>query len=668
MLHPKKEISLASFHRRTLPDNIADLKQLFPCILGSLIMAATIMLLKDLYALWKFEYQSCVRFWVDFVILTVLFIIHFRKHPHFLLKASLVFFASVCVLLCAVGLIWRQYYRSSAYPSLDNGKQQLYADKKVMVIVPHEDDDLNLLSGVLDEFVRYGSDVYPVFVSNGDHDVTAETRMREALSVMDQIGIPSDRVTFLGYGDQYNEDGPHVYNGEPGQVLTSYNWHTETYGTDVHAVYREGRSYTSDHFLEDIHDVIWDCQPDILFCSDYDSHADHEAVSLAFEKVLGRLLKEHPDYRPLVFKGYAYATAWEAPSDFYAINLLSTQRIHPSPEIYNWENRVRLPVQDSSLAHSLIRCETAKQLALHHSQNAFERAGSIINGDKVFWYRDTHSLCYQEDIQVTSGNGSLLNDFMLLESTDVTKLHHVPADGTWIPTDEVKTATVTFSAPQDIVCIRLYDNPSTDSNVLQCLLTFSDGTSVECGPLPTQGAALIIPVEKSGITGFSVQLLETVGDQAGLTEIEAFAAQPEPGLRYIKLMDDQENFVYDYCMTEGDTMTIHAYCQGLTEEEIQSLTVRTDNARCTASIQNGTIALTCPKGCSTVLTVQLEGTDISDTVRVCHPGTLSRRVQSMFRKLDKILFAKYADYLNDPVFYLRRSAVYKILQPILNHN
>ena len=643
------------------------LKELFPCILGSLIMAATIMLLKDLYALWKFEYQSVLRFWVDFVILTVLFIIHFRKHPRFLFKASLIFLACVCVLLSAAGLIWRQYYRSSVYPSLDGGKQQLYADKKVMVVVPHEDDDLNLMSGVLEEFVHYGSTVYPVFVSNGDHDVTAETRMREALSVMDRIGIPSENVIFLGYGDQYSEDSPHIYNAEPGQVVTSYSWHDATYGTEAHAVYREGRSYTSDHFLEDIHDVIWDYQPDILFCSDYDGHADHQAVSLAFEKAMGRLLKEHPEYRPSVFKGYAYAGAWNAASDFYAINLLSTQDGRSSPEIYNWEDRIRLPVRDGSLAHSLLRCETSLQLALHHSQNAFERADSIVNGDKVFWYRDTNSLCYQADIQVTSGNGTLLNNFMLLDSTNVVSLRHVPADGTWVPTDDKKEATVTFSEPRDIASIRLYDNPSADSNVLRCLLTFSDSTSLECGPLPAQGAAMTVPVDKHGITSFSVQLIETEGDQAGLTEIEAFSAQPEPGLRYVKLMDSDGNFMYDYCMTECDTMTIQTYCQGLTEEEIQSLTVQVDNARCAASIQNGVIELTCPKGSHTVLTLQLDGTDISDTVQVSHPGALSRRVQSLFRMLDKVLFTKYTTYLNDPVFYLRRSAVYKMLQPVLEH-
>ena len=628
-------------------------------------MAVTIMLLKDLYGLWKFEYQSCARFWIDFVILTALFIIHFRKHPRFLLKGSLIFLVCVCDLLSAAGLIWRQYYRSSVYSSLDNGKRQLYADQTVMVIVPHEDDDLNLMSGVLEEYVRYGSTIYPIFVSSGDHDVTAETRMQEALAVMDRIGIPAENVIFLGYGDQYNEDGPHIYNAEPGQVVTSYSWHDATYGTEAHAVYRAGRSYTSDHFLEDIHDVIWDYRPDILFCSDYDSHADHEAVSLAFEKVMGRLLKEHPEYRPSVFKGYAYATAWNAASDFYAINLLSTQEGQSSPGIYNWADRVRLPVQDGSLAHSLLRCETSLQLALHHSQNAFERAGSIVNGDKVFWYRDTNSLCYQADIQVTSGDGGLLNNFMLLDSKNVTSLRHVPADGTWVPTDDEKTATVTFSEPQDIACIRLYDNPSADSNVLRCLLSFSDGTSVECGPLPAQGSALSISVEKSGITRFSVQLLETEGEQAGLTEIEAFSAQPEPGLRYVKLMDGEGDFMYDYCMTEGSTMIIRPYFQGLTAEEIQHLSVRTDTARCTASIQDGVIELTCPKGSSTILTVQLDGTDISDTVRVSHPGSLSRRVQSMFRMLDKILFAKYTTYLNDPVFYLRRSAVYKMLQPVL---
>ena len=36
-----------------------------------------------------------------------------------------------------------------------------------MVIVPHEDDDLNLVSGVIEKYVENGSEIYTVFATNG---------------------------------------------------------------------------------------------------------------------------------------------------------------------------------------------------------------------------------------------------------------------------------------------------------------------------------------------------------------------------------------------------------------------------------------------------------------------------------------------------------------------
>lgn len=639
-------------------------KQLSICILGGLILSASLLLLMDCYALWTQQTHRLSRFGIELVSLMALFALLFRKRPATLLKASLVFLGCICAAFLAVGLIWHRFYTSSDFPSIDNGKQQLYAGKRVMVIVPHEDDELNLISGVLNEYVRYGSEVYPVFVTNGDYYGNAETRMKEALSVLGRIGVSSEHTIFLGYGDKYQEDGPHIYNAEPGQVLTSHIGYSATYGTSAHAAYREGRSYTSDHFLEDIHDVIWEYRPDVLFCSEHEEHPDHKAVSLAFEKVMGLLLREHPEYRPLVFKGCTYASAWHAPSDFFTLNLLSTQASQETPTVYHWEERVRLPVWDGSLAHSLMRCETAKELSLYTSQGAYDRADSIINGDKVFWSRDTHSLCYQADIQVSSGDGSLLNNFMLLDNQDVTEKHRIPADGTWIPTDAEKNATVAFPEPQAIACIRLYDNPSADNNVLRCVITFSDGSSLTCGPLPSQGAALTIPVEKTGITWFSVRLAETAGDNAGLTEIEAFSTQPSSGLRNLKLMDAQGDFLYDYCMAGEDTMTIQTYYEGLTNAEIQALTVHVDNPNCTVSIQDGVVALTCPKGSNTILTVGLEETDLSDTIRVRHPRSLTRRFQTGMRLLDEALYSRYIDYLNDPASFLQHAAFYSLLKSL----
>ena len=82
--------------------------------------------------------------------------------------------------------------------------------------------------------------------------------------------------------------------------------------------------YTYHHYSDDIKNVILEYLPDTIFCIDYDTHNDHRALSMLFEKVMGDLLKT-TDYKPTVYKGYGYRTAWRAPEDYYdSINIGST--------------------------------------------------------------------------------------------------------------------------------------------------------------------------------------------------------------------------------------------------------------------------------------------------------------------------------------------------------
>ena len=46
------------------------------------------------------------------------------------------------------------------------------------------------------------------------------------------------------------------------------------------------------------------------------------------------------------------------------------------------------------------------------------------------------------------------------------------------------------------------------------------------------------------IIGFRIALLETEGNAAGLSEVEAFVQRPEREGKFLKLMDMDGNFVY----------------------------------------------------------------------------------------------------------------------------
>ena len=67
-----------------------------------------------------------------------------------LIKWLFILFTAV-ILLLALGLylIWLNTYKNGVYQDVDKAKAQIFGGKKVMVIVPHEDDEMNLAGGVL---------------------------------------------------------------------------------------------------------------------------------------------------------------------------------------------------------------------------------------------------------------------------------------------------------------------------------------------------------------------------------------------------------------------------------------------------------------------------------------------------------------------------------------
>lgn len=556
-------------------------------------------------------------------------------------KASLILPLVGAVALALGYAGWRWGSEKLIYARTDEGKQALYGDRKVMVIVPHEDDELNIAGGVLDEYVRYGSEVYVVFSTNGDYFGKSGHRIEEALTCCAQVGIPEDHVIFLGYGDQWAEDGPHLYNAQPGEICTSMAKVQKTYGTETHPAYRNGRDYTLDNFLEDLEDVILEYRPDTILCSDYDTHIDHRALTLSFEKVMGRILQENGDYRPVVYKAFAYNTAWMAEADFYdQIDLGATADIfqepyNQSPAIYRWEERLRLPVAAESLSRSMMTTENWRGMTIYASQGEKRRANPMTNSDKVFWQRRTDSLCYQAEITTTSGDGSLLQDFMLLECDDLVA-ERPPYDGVWVPDemDEAPAATVTFPEETDIDSIVLYDNPSTAHNVENAVICFDDGTRLSTGALDICGAATAIPVNKSQVTWFRVELEQREGDEAGLTEIEAYCTPAQGEDRLIKVVDGADNFIYDYWMDPSGTQTFGVYTWG----EVGEYTATLQGEGCTVKTEAGRITVTCPQGSSCVLQVEtLDGT-LSDSVLLRNPGPIYRAGVGALRTMEHHVF------------------------------
>lgn len=615
-----------------------------PAVCCAAVLGTEAALGLDLAFAWMGGTVSLALFAIVWLAVTVLAVFSLRCVRR-ILRTAVAVPVALAALAGAAFLGWLSFSGSAGYRNPDTQKEQIYADRSVMVVVPHQDDELNILGGVLEEYARYGSDIYPVFITNGDYMGMAERRYQEALTVFECMGVPGENVIFLGYGDEWSPEGPHLYNAQRGEVLHSHFGRTQTYGTSIHEAYREGRSYTIDHLMEDLKSVILEYRPDVIFCSDYDHHIDHKAATLLFDKVMGVLLKEEPEYRPVVYKAYAYSTAWEAEQDFYGENLNSTRDPFVSPygqkpAVYHWEDRVRFPVAGDTLSRSLVGSKAYKTLSVYDSQGATVKAGAVINGDKVAWRRDTESLCLLAQIEAASGRPELLNDFMLLENTDLSDGSRMPYDGVWSPEGEDRSFTVKLAQPSQIYSIVLYDHPSEEANVLNAQISFDNGMKLETGPLDPGGAATRIRVDGEDVQSFTMTLLQTEGIGAGLTEVEAFAQPPKQDGCFLKLQDLQGNFVYDFRTAPDGRAAFEVYLHGVQKTEEYRL--YSDNEACTAAMENGRIEIYCPAGESFTLTVEDTANQLADSVYIRNPGAAARWWSDLWQSVEESVYARHS--------------------------
>lgn len=122
----------------------------------------------------------------------------------------IVLMALVLAVLAVVCVYETELNKLDSNDGVDNSfYDSQFKNKKVMVIVPHEDDDLLISGQVLPPMYKNGADVRVVFATNGDKRVSAYTRQSEACNALEKLGIPREKVIFLGY-----PDGTQLYVGK----------------------------------------------------------------------------------------------------------------------------------------------------------------------------------------------------------------------------------------------------------------------------------------------------------------------------------------------------------------------------------------------------------------------------------------------------------------------
>lgn len=532
----------------------------------------------------------------------------------------------ICVVLL-LGVGWPIAAKSAVYTVPEVDRDNLFAGRRVMLIVPHEDDEINLLSGVMEQYTAAGSELVVVFVTNGDSETNGETRITEALRATALYGIPEQNVLFLGYGDTGREQKTHLYNETQNKLYRSSAGRTHTYGSKAHPAFRS-LDYTRENLISDLQSALETWLPDTIYCVDYDAHPDHRATSLAFEKAMGRMLRQHADYAPLVYKGFAYSTAWQAANDFYTDNLLSSvdasQTSYMSENyVYKWDERLRLPVSADTLSRLAYQTLTQRALFAHDSQNAVWQTGRILNSDKVFWPRYTTSLLYRAKFESSSGDASVLNDFKWIDSSNVLS-GEPPFDNDWSPdpNDPAPFVTITLEQPAVLTELRLYDQPSMTDNILDAIILLDGSPATEAGPLVKNGSATVVPLQDNApVSQIEIRVTKAEGERWGLTEVEAYTETPKTGVAFAKLTDEAGNFLYDAWTNPDGTLRLKVYRTPSADVDwLGRCTVTSSNPACNVSRTGDSFVVSCPAGESSIVRLSDAQDEVySDTIRVSNP-------------------------------------------------
>lgn len=454
---------------------------------------------------------------------------------------------------------------------------------KALILAPHQDDEIILCGSFLKGMLRRGVDVHIVFLTNGNYSREVHTtRLIEALSVMKLYKIDEDNVIFLGYANEYDSAGPHLYNANEGEVLASQYGENKTYGLQEHPEYCLKKlgvhhKYTRENIINDLLGVLEEILPDVIFAPDVESHPDHIAASLLLDEALGIILKEKDGYHPKVYKKPEYHTSWFGQADYsfpnnckslFSYKERRTYVNEIASEFYNpyirWLDRLRFPVDEFVRTKNERNNIVYRALELYQSQDAVKHFKMLVNSDVVFWGRRTDSLTYKAKVSASSGEVSYLHDFKIIDSRNIGRKSYEgwkTDQSVWRPgkQDCSPWVEIDLGKKYNLEKIVIYQTFCSSIHSMKCKI-YADGdfkNKVWQGLLNNRKQTVInISGREAVKLRFEFDIPEKV-EPAGISEIEVFESRKAIPQVFKLTIDD--NFVYDYLVSGNGKEKLGAY-------------------------------------------------------------------------------------------------------------
>ena len=246
---------------------------------------------------------------------------------------------------------------------IDNIAVEKSEKSVVLIVAPHEDDEVLGFAGTIQKTIAEGNIVKVLFLTNGDYfsEDFIPIRYAESASALEILGVNRSDITFLGYGDATlltlvtTEDPEAIYRGAGGQIATNgvheqnfYDYHLLNYGISAY--------YTGNNLKNDLRDYILAVRPDSIYTtSEFEDHPDHQSALILTRDILSALSGEigyHPSLFSTVIHGEDDGTWPEVlkyDSDGSIIYENFTNPFPTQTVSLNWEDAVKINLTEEEL-------------------------------------------------------------------------------------------------------------------------------------------------------------------------------------------------------------------------------------------------------------------------------------------------------------------------------
>ena len=223
---------------------------------------------------------------------------------------------SILAFLGAIfALSWSILERTYPLGLINLEEFPLPGHQRVLIMAPHNDDEVLGSAGLIQESLRQGAQVKVVLATNGDgfrwaamedfrrlsfrnsdYIRMGNMRQQESLNALKLLGVPAEDVTFLGYPDRGTAT---LWNDHWDRT----NPYTSPFNGSDHSpydrTYDPQANYSGESYLADLRSIIGDYRPDlIIYPHPDDVHPDHWAMSAFTRAALAQIQEGDPAYQP----------------------------------------------------------------------------------------------------------------------------------------------------------------------------------------------------------------------------------------------------------------------------------------------------------------------------------------------------------------------------------